>query len=140
MVLRVHFPDRYVLQGFFRPSETGKCISAPVLQAAPSLQSRVAWGYGNAQDGSGWVCIMGEGGLHCPEEVAWLHLQSPELHALSHGTSAACSCCSREWGKQGSEVLASSRFSMRKGFFSRLLGGMVPGTLELQYSCSEESQ
>lgn len=24
VVLRVLFPDRYILQGFFRPSETGK--------------------------------------------------------------------------------------------------------------------
>uniref|UniRef100_A0A8D0GP51 ASPSCR1 tether for SLC2A4, UBX domain containing n=1 Tax=Sphenodon punctatus TaxID=8508 RepID=A0A8D0GP51_SPHPU len=34
VVLRVHFPDRHVLQGFFCPTETGKNMSAFVSQLA----------------------------------------------------------------------------------------------------------
>lgn len=31
VVLRVLFPDRYILQGFFRPSETGERLQRPSL-------------------------------------------------------------------------------------------------------------
>jgi hypothetical protein len=53
VALRVLFPDRYILQGFFRPSETGECLQylggllCPVGCSTPQDCSSCPWSLEN---------------------------------------------------------------------------------------------
>lgn len=69
VVLRVLFPDRYILQGFFSPNETGQCtppggregggpLSPIRLPSRPWDCGRLAFG-GDGRVLSCWLCLWG---------------------------------------------------------------------------------
>lgn len=69
VVLRILFPDRYILQGFFRPNETGQWPHRGVWEGGGASESRLAsfqamglrllglWGR-RAFPGC-WLCLWG---------------------------------------------------------------------------------